>query len=62
MEEWYCFKCKEKMVETDVSYEYLWVVRRARGLQCPKCKTAYIEEKTIKEALERMWQSGDIKT
>jgi len=49
MEEWYCFKCKEKMVEKDIRGTYLEIARFIRGFQCPKCKTAYLSEKTVTE-------------
>jgi len=51
MEEWYCFKCKEKMVENDISGTYQEISRFIRGLQCPKCKTAYFSEKTVMEEI-----------
>ena len=44
MGEWYCFKCKEKMAEKDISGTYLEITRFIRGLQCPRCKTAYLSE------------------
>ena len=49
MEEWYCFKCKEKLVEKDLNASYMDISQTIRGLQCPQCKTAYLTEKTTVE-------------
>lgn len=49
MEEWHCFKCKEEMVEKDMSATYLEISQTVRGLQCPQCKTAYLTEETAVE-------------
>lgn len=62
MEEWYCFKCKDKMVEKDISYNLLGIIRSTRGLQCPKCKTTYVLEKTLTEEIKKLQEAGDIKT
>jgi len=51
MEEWYCFKCREKVVTTDVEGEYLEVVRYVEALQCPKCKAAFLTEQTAMEVV-----------
>ena len=51
MENWYCFKCKEKMVEKDISTSYLEISRFIRGIQCPQCKTVYMSEKTVLEEI-----------
>ena len=44
MTEWHCFKCKEKMEETEVSMEYLDIDGEAEGMECPKCGAKYILE------------------
>jgi len=49
MEEWYCFKCKEKMREADVWMTYLELTFSISGLKCPKCEAAYLTEETVVE-------------
>jgi NAD-dependent SIR2 family protein deacetylase len=51
MEEWYCFKCEEKMVEKDILASYFEMEGDVRALQCPKCKTAYLSEQTTIEVV-----------
>ncbi len=59
MAEWYCFKCKEKMVEDRVWLRYLDFERQLPGIKCPKCGVCYFLEemvvrtiRTLEEALE----------
>jgi DNA-directed RNA polymerase subunit RPC12/RpoP len=47
MEEWYCFKCKEKMVEAEISFVYLDAEEKGKGIKCPKCGVAYFDEQTV---------------
>jgi DNA-directed RNA polymerase subunit RPC12/RpoP len=48
--EWYCFRCKERMIEAEIEMVYLEVEGTADGLMCPKCSTKYItEEVAIKQ-------------
>jgi YgiT-type zinc finger domain-containing protein len=47
MTEWYCFKDKVKMQETDVELSYMKLIQRVPGLKCPKCGTEYLTEKTV---------------
>ena len=47
--EWYCFKDKVAMVETDVKLVYLSSDNYSRdftfkGIKCPKCGVIYIPE------------------
>lgn len=49
MEEWYCFKCKDKMTKADIQSTFLEISRSIEGLKCPKCGTAYLTEKTVIE-------------
>ena len=51
MAEWHCFKCKEKMVETDIKSTYMEILRFIPGLKCPKCGIAFITEKTVVEVV-----------
>ncbi len=49
MEQWHCFKCKEVMVETDITATYLEFSNMIEGIKCPKCGIAYLTEKTVLE-------------
>lgn len=51
MAEWYCFKCKEKMIEKDIWLTYLEITRPVPGIRCPKCGEAYISEKEVIETI-----------
>jgi len=53
MEQWCCFKCKEKMVEADIPATFLEVQRYLRGLRCPKCGAAYLTEKFVVEVVSK---------
>lgn len=53
MEEWYCFKCKEKMVEADITMSYMDIIRFIKGLKCPKCNAAYLTEETVVEVVRK---------
>ena len=46
-ENWYCFKCKEKMVMDQVWLSYLEVIQPILGLRCLNCKTEYLTEDTV---------------
>jgi hypothetical protein len=54
MTEWYCFKDKVKMEETDVELSYLQLSQRIPGLKCPVCGECFLTEQvvmtTVKEA------------
>jgi hypothetical protein len=54
MTEWYCFKDKVKMEETDVELSYLQLSQRIPGLKCPVCGECFLTEEvvmtTVKEA------------
>jgi NAD-dependent SIR2 family protein deacetylase len=52
MEEWYCFKCKEKMEEADISMEFMEIVRFVEGIKCPKCGVPYLSENTAEAVVE----------
>jgi YgiT-type zinc finger domain-containing protein len=47
MTEWYCFKDKVKMKETDVTLSYMKLMQDIPGLKCPKCGAEYLTEKTV---------------
>ena len=61
MEQWYCFKCKEKMVEEDIWMAYLEIVRTVPGLKCPKCNAAYLTEETAVEVVGKGEDDIDLK-
>jgi DNA-directed RNA polymerase subunit RPC12/RpoP len=50
-EEWYCFKCKEKMVEAEIPFVYLDAEEKAKGIKCPKCGVAYFDEQTVLDVI-----------
>lgn len=45
MEDWYCFKCKEKMEQTTIKVFYMEFDSMIDGLKCPKCGSSYVTEK-----------------
>jgi hypothetical protein len=47
MTEWYCFKDKVKMKETQVALTYMQISQQVPGLKCPKCGTEYLTEKIV---------------
>jgi YgiT-type zinc finger domain-containing protein len=53
MEQWHCFKCKEKMVEQDVDMAYMEVEAAVEGIKCPKCGVAYLTEETVTEKVAK---------
>jgi len=54
MAEWYCFKDKEKMVESDVLLAYLEITGAIEGIKCPKCGAAYLLEETVVEKVAKV--------
>ncbi len=50
-EEWYCFKCKEKMVKAEIPFVYLEVEDKGKGIKCPKCGVAYFDEQTVLDVI-----------
>ena len=53
MEDWYCFRCKEKMVVKEVEALYLDITQFVEGLKCPKCGTAYLTEEVAVEKVAK---------
>jgi hypothetical protein len=47
MNEWFCFKDKVKMLETDVQLSYMQLTQRVPGLKCPVCGECYLTEETV---------------
>jgi YgiT-type zinc finger domain-containing protein len=47
MNDWYCFKDKVKMQETDVKLSYMQMSQRIPGLKCPVCGECYLTEETV---------------
>ena len=54
MADWYCYKDKVEMLETDVKLTFMQMTQRIPGLKCPVCGECYLEEvivmTTVKEA------------
>ena len=44
MADWYCFKCKEKVEETEIDLVYMEIEGKQVALKCPKCGASYITE------------------
>ena len=51
MQEWHCFKCKEKMVEAEILFVYLDAEEKGKGIKCPKCGVAYFDEQTVLDVI-----------
>ena len=51
MGQWFCFKCKERMIEGDVTATYMEIIRFIKGLKCPKCGVAYLMEEDAVEVV-----------
>jgi uncharacterized OB-fold protein len=47
MEQWHCFKCKEKTVAGNLQMSYLEKRVPIGGIKCPKCGAAYLPEETV---------------
>ena len=54
MEQWHCFKCKEQMVESDVSMTYLDTPGDVEGIKCPKCGVVYLLEEIVIEKVVKV--------
>ncbi len=57
-EEWYCFKCNEKVTEGEVQFSYLQFKKPVKGTRCPKCGAVFVSEemgrklRSIEEQIE----------
>jgi hypothetical protein len=47
MTDWYCYKHKVKMTETDVALKYMQLVQYIPGLKCPVGGEAYLTEEVV---------------
>jgi hypothetical protein len=47
MDEWYCFKDKVQMDETEVTLSYMQLTQSVPGLKCPKCGVEYLTERIV---------------
>jgi hypothetical protein len=47
MTDWYCYKHKVKMTETDVALKYMQLVQYIPGLKCPVDGEAYLTEEVV---------------
>jgi len=53
MGKWYCFKCKEEMVDDTVWMFYLRRKSPIGGIRCPKCREPYLLEDTVVRRVNR---------
>jgi DNA-directed RNA polymerase subunit RPC12/RpoP len=47
MADWYCYKDKVKMVDTQLTLRYLELTQDVPGIQCPQCGVGYLTEKVV---------------
>jgi len=47
MADWYCFKDKVQMLDSELILSYMQLSQRVPGLKCPKCGVEYLEEKVV---------------
>ena len=47
MTDWYCYKHKVKMAETDVALRYMQLIQYIPGLKCPVGGEAYLTEEVV---------------
>jgi hypothetical protein len=47
MGDWYCYKDKVKMVDSDLTLRYMQLTQRVPGLKCPQCGVEYLTEKVV---------------
>jgi hypothetical protein len=52
MTEWYCFKDKVKMLDSQVTLKYMQLVQDVPGMRCPECGTAYLTEKVVRTVVK----------
>ncbi|MFH1625390.1 MAG: hypothetical protein ABID54_09595 [Pseudomonadota bacterium] len=53
MEEWYCFRCKEKMEAKEVQSVYMEISNFIDGLKCPTCGATYLTEEIVVETVSK---------
>ena len=47
MDDWYCYRDKVKMQETDVKLSYMRLAQWIPGLRCPVCGESYLTEEIV---------------
>jgi hypothetical protein len=47
MEQWYCYKDKVKMLDSNLRMAYLKKTSIIVGIKCPKCGAAYVLEPIV---------------
>ena len=47
MAEWYCFKDKVKMKNSDLILSYMQLTQTVPGLKCPECGVEYLTEHVV---------------
>jgi hypothetical protein len=59
MAEWYCYRDKVEMLETDVTLSYMQLTQKIPGLRCPVCGECYLTEdivmNVVKEAEDMIY-------
>jgi len=48
---WKCNSCGKELIETSIRAEYLGLIRAAPVIQCPECKTSYVESYMAKQLI-----------
>jgi len=47
MADWYCFKDKVQMLDSELILSYMQLSQRVPGLKCPTCGAEYLTEKVV---------------
>jgi hypothetical protein len=47
MADWYCYKDKVAMVESELTLTYMQMNQSIPGLKCPKCDAKYLTESIV---------------
>jgi hypothetical protein len=61
MADWYCFKDKAKMEETQLLMRYMVVSQHVWGLKCPVCGVEYLTEETVMTSVREAESSIEAK-
>jgi hypothetical protein len=47
MSDWYCFKDKVKMLDSDLILTYMRYKQHVPGMKCPECGAEYLTESVV---------------
>jgi hypothetical protein len=61
MAPWRCFKCQNDMVEVSMHLYFEGIEGDIEGIQCPKCGTKYLLEKTVIEKVNKVEEQISLK-